>query len=243
MQEFYIGWHQPNNGISGCGEFDRSMISVNRLLARRSPFKVQRWILDSGAFTRVTSGVGHLSIDVYAAEINRWSSCGDLAAAVTQDYMCEDFVLKCTGLSIAEHQRLTIERYDSLLPLINSAYLMPVLQGYSPDQYVEHLLAYGDRLKCGAWVGVGSVCKRNKSPPAIIDLLSAIKAARPDLKLHGFGIKKTSLASLIVRDLLYSADSQAHGLSGGSGSNKYVDSNNPQAAINYAANIVKSWDN
>jgi hypothetical protein len=30
---------------------------------------------------------------------------------------------------------------------------------------------------------------------------------------------------------------------GGSGSNKYVDSNNPQAAINYAANIVKSWDN
>ena len=37
----------------------------------------------------------------------------------------------------------------------------------------------------------------------------AIRRARPDLCLHGFGIKTTALGSGLVRDLLYTADSMA----------------------------------
>ena len=37
----------------------------------------------------------------------------------------------------------------------------------------------------------------------------AIKRERPDLRLHGFGVKTTALASSVVRDCLYSADSMA----------------------------------
>ena len=40
-------------------------------------------------------------------------------------------------------------------------------------------------------------------------MLSAIHAARPDLKLHGFGIKRTALANADVRRLLHSSDSMA----------------------------------
>ena len=40
-------------------------------------------------------------------------------------------------------------------------YIMPVLQGYKPEEYIEHLNMYGSRPSLGAWVGVGSVCKRN----------------------------------------------------------------------------------
>ena len=239
MQEFFIGWHQPNNGESGCGSFDRSMISVNRLLKRKSNFKVNRWILDSGAFTRITSGVGHLPVDEYVNQINRWCKCGDLAAAVTQDWMCEEFVLKITGLTVANHQQMTIDRYDELSALITSAYLMPVLQGYQPHEYVQHLSDYGNRLKHGSWVGVGSVCKRNSSVRSVELVLNAIKSERPDLKLHGFGLKKTALQSLDVWNSLYSADSQAHGLAGGSGSKKYVGSNDPTVALNYAGEISK----
>jgi hypothetical protein len=53
------------------------------------------------------------------------------------------------------------------------------------------------------------VCKRNGDPRAIEAVLLAIKSARPDLRLHGFGIKGTALSSGLVRDLLYSADSMA----------------------------------
>jgi hypothetical protein len=239
VREFYIGWHQPNNGRSGCQEFDHCMISINRLLDRKGAFSVNNWIMDSGAFTRISSGKGHLPIAVYATAINRWADNGNLVAAVTQDFMCEPFILNITGLSIEEHQRLTIKRYDRLLPLIDRTYILPVLQGYQISEYLSHLEQYGNRLKSGAWVGVGSICKRNANAGSIESILLAIKTARPDLKLHGFGIKSTALRSPLVWDLLHSADSQAHGLAGGQGSSKYMDSNNPNTAIEYAARIQR----
>ncbi len=148
----------------------------------------------------------------YAAQIIRWKRCGNLLAAVTQDYMCEPFMLAKTGLTVADHQTLTIARYDSLLRCDTGCYIMPVLQGYAPDDYVSHIRQYGERLGFGAWVGVGSVCKRNGNPKAILDVLIAIKTERPDLRLHGFGLKTISLRNGTIRALLESADSMAWSL-------------------------------
>ena len=58
-------------------------------------------------------------------------------------------------------------------------------------------------------MGVGSVCKRNARPDAILAVLDAILAVRPDLRLHGFGLKSTALAVLEIRNALESADSMA----------------------------------
>jgi hypothetical protein len=127
-------------------------------------------------------------------------------------------------------------RLLSLL-LGSGVYLMPVLQGWSPDDYLRHLDDYGDRIKENAWVGVGSVCKRQGKPEAIAAILKAILAVRPDLRLHGFGVKKTALQYPPVWLSLYSADSQAHGLSRGKGKKKYVDSHNPLQALEYASSI------
>jgi hypothetical protein len=69
-------------------------------------------------------------------------------------------------------------------------------------------------LKHGQWVGVGSVCKRNGNPDAIGDVLLAIKRERPDLRLHGFGIKVSALKRGTVRALLHSSDSMAWSLAG-----------------------------
>lgn len=238
MKEFFVGWHQPNNGASGCRDFERCIISVNRLIDRKSNFAVNTWIMDSGAFTRIVNGVGHIPVEEYAEQVLRWSNCGNLVAAVSQDYMCEPFVLKKTKLSVQEHQQLTSDNYDKLRKLVDErVYIMPVIQGYKVSDYISHLNQYGDKLKYGQWVGVGSVCKRNSSPSQIEEILIAIHVARPDLKLHGFGIKKKSLESSIVWDILYSADSQAHGLAAGRGKNKYVNSNDPEHALNYARSI------
>ncbi len=180
---FFVGLHQP----SDAQHFDSAFVSINRLRNRKSDFAVGDWILDSGAFSTILHHGGYPEPpEVYAAQIRRWKTCGNLLAAVTQDYMCEPAMLAITGLTIADHQRLTIERYDELLRCDTGCYIMPVLQGYAPEDYVSHIRQYSERLVFGAWVGVGSICKRNGNPRAILDVLIAIKAVRPDLRLHGF---------------------------------------------------------
>ena len=165
--------------------------------------------MDSGAFTEIST-YGHYreTPDKYANQINRWKDNGSMQAAVTQDYMCEPFILAKTRLTVREHQRLTVERYSQIAALTD-VYVMPVLQGYDPHEYREHIDLYGDLLTDGAWVGVGSVCKRNARVESIAAVLSAIKMKRPDLRLHGFGLKTTALSCSYIRDLLYSADSMA----------------------------------
>lgn len=207
METFFIGVHQP----SDARKVDAAFISVHRIAKRVSPFTVGDWIMDSGAFSTILKHGGYPEgPGAYAAQIRRWARNGNLLAAVTQDYMCEPQMLAITGKTVDEHQRLTVERYDALMACdLGGVYLMPVLQGYTPDDYVRHIRMYGDRLKDGMWVGVGSVCKRNGDPASIEEVLLAIKRERPDLLLHGFGIKTTALSSGLVRDLLHTADSMA----------------------------------
>lgn len=166
--------------------------------------------MDSQAFMTILKYGGYpFPPEEYADQIVRWKGNGNLLAAVSQDYMCEPDMLKITGLPVADHQRLTIERYDALLAAQTGVYIMPVLQGYTPSEYVSHIRQYGGRLTPGMWVGVGSVCKRNGSPKRVLDVLIAIKTERPDLKLHGFGLKITALSKGTIRALLESADSMA----------------------------------
>lgn len=204
---FFAGVHHPHNAAKVPAAF----ISVHALRRRRSGFPVRRWVMDSGAFRtiEVHGGYPH-PVEEYAAQIRRFAHNGCLLAAVSQDFMCEPFLLERTGLSVVDHQRMTIERYDALLRCDTAGVrIMPVLQGYQPDDYATHVRAYGDRLAQRAWVGVGSVCKRNGDPGAIEGVLLAIRRARPDLRLHGFGLKLTALSSGLVRELLWSADSMA----------------------------------
>lgn len=212
---FFVGLHQP----SDAHRFDEACISINRLRGRKKPIHGVRVLVDSGAFTELNlHGKYRHSVDEYAAELHRLHVAGiiKIEAAVAQDYMCEAFMLAKTGMTIAEHQALTIERYDALVAALERLFdgvvpfpVLPVLQGYAPEDYIRHVEAYGARLKSGMWVGVGSVCKRNGSPAQIAEVLGAIKAVRPDLRLHGFGVKKTSLLHAAVRALLATADSMA----------------------------------
>lgn len=204
---FYVGLHQP----AQARHFARAFVSINRVRGRKRPVPSPAWILDAGAFTELLAhGRYRHEPGEYAASIGALAARNPgLVAAVTQDFMCEPFILERTGLSIAEHQRLTITRYDALRASVKRVYVMPVLQGYAPASYVEHLRAYGERLAAGAYVGVGSLCKRNGDPRQVAAVLAAIKADRPDLRLHGFGLKLSALGLATVRDALESADSMA----------------------------------
>lgn len=206
MEIFFTGVHHPYEAHRVSPAF----ISINTLRNRRSFFPVHEWVMDSGAFEALRRHAEHrMTVYGYAAQIMYWKRCGKLLAAVTQDYMCEPMMLSRTGLTVKDHQRKTIERYDALLRCDTGVYIMPVLQGYQPEEYADHVRDYGDRLALGAWVGVGSVCKRNGSPRQVLEVLRAIHEVRPDLKLHGFGLKITSLRDPEIRAELYSSDSMA----------------------------------
>ena len=229
---FFPGLHHPSDAKN----VERCMISVNALENRKSDFEAGDWILDSGAFTRIVSGKGHMPVVRYSDQIRRWSSCGNLLAAVGQDYMCEAFILDVTGLTVREHQELTIERYIQLKATAPPVYIMPVIQGFEPKEYIRHIEMYGAWLEQDAWVGVGSVCKRNSNVGQVEVVLEAIASVRPDLKLHGFGLKKTALTSQIVNDLLYSCDSMAWSYAA---RREGRNANDWREAANYTESIAK----
>lgn len=204
---FYPGLHHA----SMAQHFDRCCIHVGILKNRRKSLGCKELLLDSQAFMKLKLYGGYPeSPQVYVDRIHRIAMLCPGVTPVTEDYMCEPFMLAATGKNVAEHQDMTIARYEAIRSTLDSSlYLMPVLQGYTPREYAFHLRLYGDLIPYGAWVGVGSVCKRNTDPAAIKAVLSAIKAARPDLRLHGFGVKITALKSSMIRGLLHSADSMA----------------------------------
>ena len=95
---FYVGLHQP----SDARHFERCMVSVNRLRERKSDFVVEEWMLDSAAFTELsTHGAYRHTVADYAEQIRRWARCGQLVSATAQDYMCEPFILAKTGMVLA----------------------------------------------------------------------------------------------------------------------------------------------
>ena len=208
---FYVGL----DDLYYAFRFERCCINANRLRktdkrsARVSDFAVNEWILDSGAFSELEK-FGHyrFPVEEYAALVNRWMTCGKMVAAVTQDYMCEPLIIEKTGYTVEEHQLRTIHRYQQLIAM-TPAYIMPVIQGFQPSEYLTHIDRYGVLLQEGAWVGVGSVCKRNGHPAIIEFILRGIKRKRPDLRLHGFGLKLTALYRPEIRELLHSSDSMA----------------------------------
>lgn len=249
--KFYPGLHQPADAKN----FALACISINRLRKRKKPVACADVLVDSGAFTELfihheyRHGVG-----IYAADLYRLYSSGvvRITAAVAQDYMCEPFILAKTGLTVIEHQRLTIERYDALCAELDRLFggrcpfhVMPVLQGFTPDEYARHVRMYGDRLKPGMWVGVGSVCKRQGDPRAIIAVIQAVRSVRRDLLLHGFGVKKTSLMHPGVREFLFSADSMAWSYAArreGRNSNDWREARSFAAAVEHAASLpFKPW--
>lgn len=202
MNYFFVGIHnlQKMEILPEC------CISFMRLRNRKKKIRLNDWILDSGAFSQISQeGEYFFSVQQYADSIKYWADCGNLLAAVSQDYMCEPEILEKTKSTVHDHQMKTLERYYQLLNLVtDDIYLMPVLQGWHYEQYLQHLEEYD--FPVNAWIGVGSICRRQKSKE-VVRIIGEIRRARPDLRLHLFGAKSTALANPLLHSWVFSADS------------------------------------
>jgi hypothetical protein len=109
-------------------------------------------------------------------------------------------ILHPRGLPIGEGIRRTVEHGVELIALAEDLgvvdKVVPVLQGFDdPSQWLESLDLYkshGVTPQRFRYWGVGSICMM-KSPPMVYRVLSAVREALPDARLHVFGISMNSL--------------------------------------------------
>lgn len=122
-----------------------------------------------------------------------WLARAGVPLFISRRRMCEPWIIQKTGLSVLEHQRRTIDSYDTLKNLAPEIPWAPVLQGWTMGDYVDHLDAYearGFNLRALPVVGLGSVCRRQAT---IRSSLIVSWLHDEGLKLHGFGMKTQGL--------------------------------------------------
>lgn len=173
---------------------------------RRLPRAVVPWALDSGGFTELsTYGEWHTTVDDYVELVTLYAEeIGRLEWAAPMDFMCEPWIVEKTGLSVAEHQRRTVENF---LALRGRGPFVPVLQGWTEGDYHRCVELYDDAgvdLLAEPLVGLGTVCRRQATDEAgrIVGALT-----RDGMRVHGFGVKMAGLAR--CGHQLTSADSMA----------------------------------
>lgn len=201
---FYLGTHRPHWLASA----DVPLFVSRRWMPKRLPRARTRWALDSGGFTELKDhGQWTITPYQYAAEVGRFSDeIGLLDFAAPMDWMCEPQILAKTGKSIREHQYRTVANYLHLRDLNSGLPFIPVLQGFTLDDYLRCADIYADNdvdLTAGL-VGLGTICRRQNMVEAEVIVR---RLAGEGVALHGFGVKITGLDW--YGDALESADSMA----------------------------------
>jgi hypothetical protein len=171
---------------------------------------VDRWAMDSGAYTEITMNGRHTtSVATYARAVARYrDEVGMLDWAAPQDHMTEPWALARSEVAstIAQAQALTVENYLALRAADDTLPIIPVLQGQSRADYDAHIDSYaraGVDLFAEPLVGLGSVCRR-QATTEIAELIAHLSCG---LRLHGFGVKTSGLGS--YGWMLSSSDSMA----------------------------------
>ena len=212
MTEFYCGTNKPY-WLWKKTPRHKLFVSIRSLRNYKNykPSNVD-WCLDSGGFTELTKfGQWTTSPGQYVDEINRvQSEIGRLVWASPQDWMCEPHMLKKTNLSVETHQHLTCQNFCELKDLGQELPIIPVLQGWSPADYLSHVemyKTYGVNLAEFPTVGLGSFCRR-ANVMGVRELVVELKTL--GLSMHGFGLKKDGLK--LFGNHLKSCDSMAWSL-------------------------------
>jgi hypothetical protein len=224
--KFYLGTHIP----AWVNKYPYPFFISCRTVLNRKSEMIGDWIMDSAGFTELMKyGTYNISQEEYLECINITNPW----FAFCQDWMCEDIILKKTGKTILEHQELTCRNYVDLKKKCNK--IQPVLQGWSSDDYINHIKMYKNfNVDTNQIFGVGTICKRNTNVQIIYEILSKIKDFSPEIKLHGFGLKITSLKEKQIQSLLMSADSMAWSYAG-----RYTHLNCADCNVKNCANCYK----
>lgn len=204
---FYLGTHQPH----WLARYSVPMMVSRRRLVDYKTKPVARgpWFRDGGGFTELfLFGEWTVGPRQFVEEARQDAAeVGGVAHMAPRDWMCEPVILKKTGKTVAEHQRLTVADYLDLRQRAPELPWVPVLQGWTLDDYLRCADLYdraGVSLASLPLVGVGTICRRQGTREAA-QILGRL--AVEGLSLHAFGLKGTGIPN--VAPFLASSDSLA----------------------------------
>lgn len=217
---FYTGAHHPNWLNTTTIPLFLSATTLARYRTSGDAWPIRGtsgapWAGDSGAYAALmlaTDGDGHPWSMDYESYGGMWLRLVEEIGRrpdfiAVQDWPCELAVRLRTGMSIHDHQEFTTASYLQLADGFPWLPWMPVLQGWTVDDYLRHAAMYataGVDLAACERVGVGSICRRSSQHgvAAVLEALSPL-----GLRLHGFGASLNALR--LAGHLLTSSDSQA----------------------------------
>lgn len=244
---FYLGTHEPTWLNRSHVPLFVSYLRLRHRCINKLPRAKAPWALDSAGFS-VLNKHGHYpwTPEEYARDVRRYDTqIGLLDWVACMDWMCEEVVLKKTGLTVLDHQRCTVRSYLDLRDIAPDLPWVPVLQGYTHVQYLRCLDLYaqhGHDLTDGRLVGIGSVCRRQATDEAEAIIFGL---HRRGVRLHGFGFKTLGVER--VAHALASADSLAWSDAARKEHNRYKKqggahrhpspSNNPATALDFLRNV------
>jgi len=131
-----------------------------------------------------------------------------------RDYPCEPDLLDKIGRSVAEQQERTLDHHIELYEHVSGSMLdagaVSVIQGWTTDQYLEHLDVLRDHGLMTHKMAIGSVCRRGADEDIAEVVLSIRDALPSSVGLHAFGVKGSVLRFEEVCDALDSVDSAAY---------------------------------
>lgn len=210
--KFYLGTHK-RHWLWSEHFFGVPLFVSRRRLADRPPKTYPKattsWALDSGGFTELNMyGSWTLGTKLYVDEVRRYSDqLGPPDWCAPQDWMCEPVVTARTGLTVADHQRLTVDNFLELRSLAPDLRFVPVLQGFTLADYLRCIDLYtksGIDLRSEPVVGLGTICRRQGTKEAV-EIVNRLSSER--ISLHAFGAKVTGLRQ--YASSLHSSDSLA----------------------------------
>lgn len=167
------------------------------------------WALDSGAYSELTMhGRWQFTAEDYVKSVRRYvDEVGGLAWAAPMDWPTEPQATSKSGLPIIEHIHRTVGSYLDLRGLDPTLPIIPVVQGQTLSEYLRCVELYEDAgvdLAALPLVGVGSVCRRQKTP-MLLKIFRVLRAL--GLRLHGFGLSHHGI--MAAKALMVSSDSMA----------------------------------
>jgi hypothetical protein len=235
---FFLGTHMPS-WLTKHELQDVPLFVSHRRLDRYRRFKpaITDWALDSGGFTELSMfGEWRTKPSQYIAAIRRYADqIGRLQWASPQDWMCEPEMLNKTGKTIEMHQWLTVNNYLELRWQAPDLPIIPVLQGWTLDDYLRHADMYQKiqvDLENEPIVGIGSICRRQHTEEA-----AQIAQSLQPLQLHAFGAKGDAIAK--YGQLLSSCDSMAWSYAGRS----RPDPSCPKTSCSNCLHYALAWRN
>jgi hypothetical protein len=185
------------------------MISAGHLWNKnfRDPFippNTDKFFIDSGGYQFINKyGEYPFSPQEYVEYVDKLSP--DMFAVM--DHPCEKQVLDKHNVTVKEQIHRTIDNHINILELEPKTKLIPVIQGWKPEDYIYCIDVMKEHDLLSDYVAVGSLCTRKKIvTPVLKNILPNLPKGT---KIHGFGLKISNLKDKFVFDSLYSSDSMA----------------------------------